>query len=206
MRKKNIEYYEQIVKFIDDFYEYNGHSPSIRDISAGIGVPRSTVQRYINDLKDRGDISSCGHRSILTNTVPQYKKNDYTKACLGGSIPCGQFNEYTEIQNEYVFIPKTVIGSGEFFVLKAVGESMINAGIADGDYVLIKRQSIASPKDIVAVLYRNTQTTLKRYITRETSIILHPENDELDDIVVDDPQNLVIQGIAIMVIKSVQKQ
>lgn len=95
----------------------------------------------------------------------------------------------------------SLFGRGEFFALQASGDSMINAGINDGDLVLIRKQNTAEEGEIIVALV-DDETTLKRFYRdkKNKRFILHPENEKYDDIIVD---NLVIQGIVTKVLKDV---
>ena len=122
---------------------------------------------------------------------------------MGNSIPCGMLNEVCDAELESIRMPTALIGSGEFFLLRARGNSMINAGIDDGDLVLIKRCERVREGRIAAFLYDGSETTLKRYKQDRDAIYLIPENDEMEPIVIrgNDRARLIIQGEAIMVMK-----
>ena len=102
-------------------------------------------------------------------------------------------------------MPKAITGEGEFFLLRARGESMINAGIDDGDLVLIRKQEIAKQGNIVAFLHDNEQTTIKRLKYKDDAIYLCPENDSMQPIVIrgEDRAKLRIQGVATGIIKKI---
>ena len=102
-------------------------------------------------------------------------------------------------------MPKVITGEGEFFLLRARGESMIKAGIDDGDLVLIRKQENAKEGNIVAFLYDNELTTLKRYKQTDDAIYLCPENDSMQPIIIrgEDRAKLRIQGVATGIIKKI---
>lgn len=201
MRQKNDELYGKIIEFVNDYFEETGHSPSTREIAQGIAVPRPTVQRYLKSLQERGEIDYDGHRSIVTSYMCEMRNT--TRMQMGNSIPCGPLDDVADAELEHIRMPLALTGSGDFFLLRARGESMINAGIDDGDLVLIRKQETAREGQIVAFLYDSTATTLKRYEESGENIYLRPENDEMAPIVIhgDDRANLRIQGVATMVIK-----
>ena len=116
-----------------------------------------------------------------------------------GAVPCGPLTECEESIEGFIRLPKSLIGQGKFFLLKASGNSMTNAGIDDGDLVLIRQQDTANEGDIVVALVEN-ENTLKRlaYNGRKHRYYLHPENETMDDIYV---ENLSVQGVAIKVLK-----
>jgi repressor LexA len=107
---------------------------------------------------------------------------------------------------EHLRLPKAITGEGEFFLLRARGVSMINAGIDNGDLVLIRKQETAKQGNIVAFLYDNEQTTLKRYKQTDDAIYLCPENDSMQPIVIrgEDRAELRIQGVATGIIKKIE--
>ena len=100
-------------------------------------------------------------------------------------------------------LPVSLFGSGDYFILNASGNSMVNAGIEDGDMVLIKRQDYANPGDIVVALIED-EATLKRFYRDDENrrVILHPENDYMEDIYV---KQCIIQGVAVFVFKKLRR-
>ena len=121
------------------------------------------------------------------------------RAAVLGNIACGLPNVAEENIEEYVSLPESLFGRGEFYILRARGESMIEAGIEDGDLVVIRKQSDANDGDIIVALVEEEATLKRLYRDEENGrIILHPENKDMSDIVVD---NCIIQGIAVKVIK-----
>lgn len=202
MRSKNTAHYTTIVDFVNRYYNDIGRSPSTREIEAGTGISRPTVQRYLRELSERGEIEYDGHRGIITDYMRTAAEGT-SPVLMGNSIPCGMLNEVCDADLESIRMPTALIGSGEFFLLRAKGESMINAGIDDGDLVLIKRCERVREGRIAAFLYDNSQTTLKRFKQDKNAIYLIPENDAMEPIVISgrDRERLIIQGEAIMVMK-----
>jgi repressor LexA len=117
-----------------------------------------------------------------------------------GTIPCGPLDDREEYIDGYVKLPRSFVGNGTFFILTADGDSMVEAGIDDGDMVIIKKQDHAKRGDIVVAL-ADGQSTLKRYFPEPENkrIRLHPENKDMSDFYVSE---LYIQGVATKVIKS----
>ena len=195
----NQQLLSDIKQYAEQYYFENGVSPSVREIAARFNVGKSTVQRYLERLRDCGEIEYGGRRSIKTAETDKYDA-----ACVNvgvvGDISCGALTFAQQNITEYFSLPVSLVGSGEFYILRAKGVSMINAGIDDGDMVLIRRQNTANNGDIVVALY-GEDTTLKRFYsdTANKRFILHPENDELDDIIVSG--ELYIQGVADKVFK-----
>ena len=202
MRSKNTSHYSTIVNYVNKYFDDVGRSPSTREIEQGTGISRPTVQRYLRELCERGEIEYDGHRGIVTDYMRGASEGT-SPVLMGNSIPCGALNDVCEAELESIRMPTALIGSGEFFLLRARGNSMINAGIDDGDLVLIKRCERVREGRIAAFLFDNSETTLKRFKQDKNAIYLIPENDEMEPIVISgrDREKLVIQGEAVMVLK-----
>ena len=195
----NKELLLEIKQFAEKYYMTFGQSPTVREIAVELGVGKSTVQRYLERLRDRGEIEYDGRRGIKTE-LTQKVNTDAVNVGLVGEVSCGPMTFAEQNITDYFQLPASMLGNGEFFMLRASGDSMINAGIDSGDLVIIKRQSTANEGDIVVALL-DDETTLKRFYkdVKNQRFILHPENDELEDIIVEG--NLIIQGVAVKVIK-----
>ena len=202
MRSRNAAYYSTILNYVNKYFDDVGRSPSTREIEAATGISRPTVQRYLRELSERGEIDYDGHRGIITDYM-RGASGGTSPVLMGNSIPCGSLNEVCDVELESIRMPTALIGQGEFFLLRARGNSMINAGIDDGDLVLIKRCERVREGRIAAFLYDNSETTLKRFKQDKNAIYLIPENDEMEPIVISgrDRERLIIQGEAIMVLK-----
>ena len=202
MRSRNAAYYSTILNFVNKYFDDVGRSPSTREIEAATGISRPTVQRYLRELSERGEIDYDGHRGIITDYMRGASEGT-SPVLMGNSIPCGALNEVCDAELESIRMPTALIGQGEFFLLRARGNSMINAGMDDGDLVLIKRCESVRQGRIAAFLYDGAETTLKRYKQDANAIYLIPENDEMEPIVISgaDRARLIIQGEAVMVLK-----
>lgn len=197
MRTKSNEKKNIIISFIEDYFEEYGYSPTVREIENKTGISKSTVQRYLVEM-DRENMLSYEGRSISTAKTKKHS-DGFVSVGLVGNIACGEPNFAEENIEEYFRLPSSLIGSGEFYFLRAFGESMIEAGIDEGDLVLIKKQDTARKGQIVVALVED-ETTLKRYYPEPENrrIRLHPENSSMEDIYVD---NCIIQGVAVKVLK-----
>lgn len=144
--------------------------------------------------------------AALTNHEPiqnfDMYTTDFSQLLVAGNIACSTLNEAAFENDSYLPFPTSLLSSGEHFVLETKGESMKDAGINDGDYVVVRRQETADNRQIVVARVGN-ETTLKRLIkdNKRRKIILHPENPEFDDIEMDDVD---IQGVAVKIIKNVR--
>lgn len=198
MSVKNTEFFKLIEDFIDDYREANGATPTIREIEAGLGIPKSTVGRYLVYMRDQGMLDYSGPRNIMTREAKKTQK-ETIKVPVLGAVSCGIPKYAEENIEEYVRLPVALFGRGQFFILRASGDSMIGVGINDGDLVLIRQQDSACEGQIVIALM-DDEATLKRYYPEpeKDRVRLHPENEKLEDIFVKD---CIIQGVAVRVIK-----
>lgn len=202
MRSRDESLFGKIIDFVNEYFEDYGKSPSTREIEQGIGVSRPTIQRYLRTMQERGDIEYDGHRGIITQYMRELM--DTNRVQMGNSIPCGPLTEVTDAELEHIRLPLALTGSGDFFLLRASGDSMINAGVDSGDLVLIRKQETAHEGQIVAFLYQSDCTTLKRYHrVSNNEVHLVPENDIMSPIVIKGEKlnELKIQGVAAMVMK-----
>ncbi|MCC8101116.1 MAG: transcriptional repressor LexA [Clostridiales bacterium] len=198
MSVKNTEFFKLIEDFIDDYREANGATPTIREIEAGLGIPKSTVGRYLAYMREQGMLDYSGPRNITTKEAKKTKR-ETVKVPVLGVVSCGLPKFAEENIEEYIRLPVALFGRGNFFILRANGDSMIGVGINDGDLVLIRQQDFACEGQIVVALM-DDEATLKRYYPEpeQGRVRLHPENDRLKDIYTD---SCTIQGVAVKVIK-----
>lgn len=200
MRTKNPEKAKSIIEYVDSFFEKHRRSPSIREIEAGTGIPRDTVHRYIVHLNENKEIEYDGS-NIITKTIDFLTKRTTQRLPVSGAIPCGIPQTEEEWKGEYIEISSSLLGNGEYFVLLASGDSMFDAGINDGDYVIVRKTTQAEYGKIVVALDDESRNTLKRleYDDKKKRPYLHPENEKYKNIY---PAELSIQGVAEKVIKN----
>lgn len=200
MRHKSNDLMVNIKDFVDKYYMQNRHSPSTREIAEEFGIVKSTAYKYLIEMKDRGMIGYDGG-NIITDKIEKTNV-ELTSVAVLGSVSCGMPQLEEEYAEEFVALPVSMFGKGDFYFLRANGESMIEAGIDDGDLVLIQKQSAARDGQIV-VAFVDNENTLKRFFGDEEKqhIILHPENKSMNDIIV---PSCSIQGVAVKVIKSLE--
>ena len=201
MRTKNEEYFKMIEAFIDEHKEKHGVAPTVQEISDGIGIPKTTAGRYLAYMREHGMLDYTGHRNIQTR-ASRMTKGETIMAPILGKVSCGVPKFAEENIEEYVRLPVALFGRGQFFILRANGDSMIEADIDDGDLVLIRQQNYADEGQIVVALM-DDEATLKRYYPEPENqrIRLHPENSQMDDIYVSD---CIIQGVAVKVLKDLE--
>ena len=203
MRRKNPEHFKTIEEFIDSYIQTNDRSPSQREIAAGTGMSNANVSRYLSYMKQEGMIDYDGTRNIVTRK--QEKANaDTVMLPVLGAIACGMPIFAEENVEQYVRLPSSWLGRGEHFLLRTEGDSMIGIGISDGDLVIVRKQDHAEEGQVIVALIDNESATLKRYYhdDEKRMIRLHPENDSMDDIYVEETK-LRIQGVAIKLLKDI---
>ena len=202
MQHKDPQLMEKIRLYAMSYYREHNRMPSIRTIADGTGMNRGSVQKYLVEMQDKGIIEYDGKiRSIRTSKAGTESKGTYNAGVLG-SVACGIPEDVEEYIEEYVPLPVSIFGKGELYILRASGDSMIDAGISDGDLVVVRKTAEANDGDIVVALTEETGTTLKRLLHEKDSgrVILHPENKAMQDMKF---QSITVQGVAVKVIKNI---
>lgn len=200
MQHKKQEYVQAIEAFIDDYRDTTGVIPTMPEIAAGVGLSTGTICKYIAYMREQGIIEYDGGQRTITTKKGLADMNAYFRVPVLGRISCGIPKFAEENIEEYVKLPVSLFGRGDYFFLRAYGESMVNAGIDDGDLVLVRQQSTADYNQIVVALVGD-EATLKRYRPQnDGSIRLHPENERFEDIIVD-AESCIIQGVAVKILK-----
>ena len=199
MRSKNPELMDKIIKYAEQYYLDYSHSPTTSNVAKALDIAKSTVYRYLVEMNDKGMIEYDG-QDIQTAVTRKVNK-DISQTAIVGSISCGSPEYEEEYIEGYVALPTAIFGKGDFYILRASGESMIDAGIDDGDLVVISKKQKANDGDIVVALIDN-QNTLKRFYRDDENkrIILHPENKKFKDIYA---KECTIQGVACHIIKEI---
>ena len=195
-----------LIKYINDYHRKNGYTPTILEMEQDLGIPKTTVARYLKYMADNGMIDVNGRGKYTTKEMAKTKSATLSLPVLG-AVSCGIPKFAEENIEEYVQVPASWFGSGEFFALRADGQSMINAGIDDGDLVIVRKQEYAEPGQIVVALIDNEDATLKRYRPKGDGqyIDLVPENDKFKVRTVDlSYETLIIQGVAVKVLKDLE--
>lgn len=201
MRTKSKDLIERIINYIDKQYEATGVIPSFREISSALNISNSNLSNYITYMKEQGLLSNVGGaRGLRTNKMAKVV-NNITYLPIVGTIACGGPILAEQNIERYVPVPNEFLGNqkGDFFILNASGNSMTNAGIDDGDQVIIRVQESAEVGQIVVALTEEGNT-LKRYYLddKRKQVRLHPENNKMKDMYFD---QVKIQGVAIKVLK-----
>ena len=196
MRTLNEETLRRMEEYIRERQRKDGVSPSYRRIMHALGMSSlNLVQRYVLALENQGRIRRTRLGSIALPKRLDAGKNKITP--LVGDIVCGQPSFAEENIEASYALPEAIFGKGELFMLHTHGDSMIDAGIREGDLIVVRKQNTADDGQIVVALM-DGEATLKRLFHRNGKIVLHPENRQMQDIVV---ENCEIQGVLVSCIK-----
>lgn len=199
MRSKNKDLMEKIKLFIESCFNENYRMPTVREIGKAMGISPSCVHRYLVEMNER-NIISYSNGKMSTERIESMKLHT-NNAALIGSIPCGTPDIREAFIEDYLPLPVSVFGTGELYILRAEGDSMIGVGIDDGDLVVIKQTNHANVGDIVVALDGDSCNTLKTlcFDDKKSCYYLHPENDRYEDMYLNE---IVIQGVAKHIIKT----
>lgn len=176
-----------VLDCIKSFSAKHGYPPTVREIGEVLGLNSpATIQSHINALENKGYIkkTSSKYRSLEIVGNNEYLNEDIAQVPLLGKITAGTPIEAIETPNEFFSLPSYLIPKNEeVFTLKVSGESMINAGILDGDIVIVKRQNIARNGDIIVAMTEENEVTLKTFYKEQGYVRLQPENDTMKSII-----------------------
>lgn len=187
----------KVMDYIRKFSEKNGYTPSVREICQQCGIKSTaTVHSYIEKLQDRGFLSKTDNKKRSVSIG----KSASVSIPLIGTVTAGQPIFAYENYEEYYTFPAGEFKSEELFMLRVSGTSMINAGIYDGDKIIVRRQQSADNGEIVVALAEDS-ATVKRIFFRDGKIILHPENETLSDMIFE-PGEISVLGKVVGLIRN----
>lgn len=202
MRSKSMALKEKIYDFVNDWKREYSRSPSLKNIADEMGVSRTTIYRYLLEMNEDGQGLSYDGETIETREL-NWDNTYLSPAKVVGSIPCGEATLEEEYVEDYVNLPASLFGKGEFYILRAKGDSMVDAGIDEGDLVVIRKQQTATEGDVVVALDEENRNTLKRLggFDDEGNVILEYMNQEVYPDKIITVKELIVQGVAEHVIK-----
>lgn len=176
----------KILAYIEKATLQKGYPPSVREICEATGLKStSTVHGHLIRLEKKGLLyrDSMKPRALSVPADHQAYRSDMVQVPVVGRVTAGVPILATENIEDYISLPQSMIGSGDHFILSVRGESMINAGILDGDYVVVKKQNTAYNGDIVIAMIED-EATVKRYYKENGVFRLQPENPTMEPIIV----------------------
>lgn len=192
----------EIMAVIEASMQERGYAPSMREIGAAVGLTSTASVKYqLEILEEKGFIRRDESKGRALELTPDDAPADKTKMIpLVGRIAAGgPITAEQEIEETFP-LPESIVGSGDLFMLKVVGQSMINAAICDGDYVVIRSQKDANNGEIVAAMI-DGEATVKTFSRKNGHIWLLPANDDFAPI---DGDTCEILGKVTAVLRSVR--
>ncbi len=205
-----------IYDFIRTYSAEHGYPPSVREIGAAVGLASpSTVHMHLKVLEEHGLIRrdskkprtievvdkqpSSGEEQVAQASVSQDVDRNLISLPLVGRVAAGTPILAEQNVEETLTLPTSIVGDASSFILRVRGDSMVNAGIFDGDYIVVKEQHDAHNGEIVVALIDDS-ATVKTFYRERDRVRLQPENDSMEPIYVDDP---VILGRVTALIRSI---
>ena len=202
---------EKLLKFIIDYQKQNNVTPSFDEMKDGLDLKsKSGIHRIVSALEERGYIKKLNNRARaleiiknvnLIDTESGKNKNNIISIPILGKIAAGLPIEAISDNTNYIELPETLLKKGEYFILNVEGDSMIEAGIFDGDQVVIRKANDANNGEIVVALIDNNEATLKRIFKRGQQVALQPENSNYKTVIYG-PDRIQIQGVLKHLIRS----
>ena len=190
----------EVLKFVKEFMVSHGYPPTVREIGEALGLSSpATTHSHLKGLEEKGYIRKNGSKNraieLLVDNEYAKKNEEIVEVPLLGKITAGNPIEAIENPGEYFSLPAYLIPKQkEVFTLKVSGESMINAGIYDGDIVIVERCNTARNGEIVVAMTDENEVTLKTFDKEDGYFRLQPENDTMKPFIF---KNITILGKAI---------
>lgn len=179
---------QRILDFIKSEIQTKGYPPSVREIAQAVGLKStSTVHGHLQRLEKRGLLhrDAMKPRAMEVMGDPNFVRNNSTAVPVIGRVTAGVPILAEENLDEYVAIPEVMLGDGEHFILLVRGDSMIEAGILDGDYIVVKKCAEALNGEIVVAMIDDS-ATVKRFFKENGHFRLQPENSSMKPIYADE--------------------
>lgn len=198
-----------ILEFIKEEVKKKGYPPSVREIGEAVGLASSsTVHGHLARLEKKGYIRRDPTKPRAIEVLDEELSNVHhlpevrtIQVPVVGKVTAGQPITAVENVEEYFPLPdKYASDASDVFILVVQGDSMIEAGIYDGDYVIVRKQNIAHNGDIVVAMTEDDEATVKRFFKEKNYIRLQPENSSLEPIILN---NVSILGKVIGVFRSI---
>lgn len=178
---------QKILNFIKKEIEQKGYPPSVREICAGVGLKStSTVHAHLNHLEQQGLIRRDSTKPRALEVIDGTQARGRSVP-LVGKVTAGLPILAIENIEEYLTLPQDMVGRDELFCLRVQGESMIEAGILDGDIIVVRQQDSAENGEIVVAMIED-EATVKRIFYEKSRVRLQPENRFMDPIYAENVQ------------------
>ena len=178
-----------VLDFLKKSIASNGFPPTVREICKALNLSSpATVQVHLNTLEDKGYIKKgdSKNRAIELLVENEYEEKEIVDVPLLGKVTAGSPIEAIEMPDEYFSLPAYLIpAKKEVFTLRVQGTSMIEAGIHDGDIVIVQKQDTARNGEIVVAMTEDNEVTLKTFYKEDGYFRLQPENSTMAPIILD---------------------
>ena len=184
---------KQILEYINQEILNKGYPPTVRDICDAVGLKStSSVHSHLESIEKNGYIRRDPPKPRAIEIIDDnfnMVRREVVNVPLVGQVAAGQPILADENISSYFPVPAEYMPKGQSFMLKVKGESMVNAGIFDGDHIIVEQQNTARNGDIIVALMEDS-ATVKTFYKEDGHIRLQPENDTMDPIIVPDCQIL----------------
>jgi repressor LexA len=199
----------QVLEFIDSEVRQRGYPPSVREIGEAVGLSSpSTVHAHLAALQDKGYLRRDPSKpraievTLEPSTGADVDRRPVRHVPLLGDVAAGTGVLAVEQVEELMPVPEDLTGDGELFMLRVRGESMIDAGIFDGDFVVVRVQPSADPGDVVVAGIPGEEATVKTFLRKRNKIVLRPANETMEDLVFD-PSDVRIYGKVVTLLRRI---
>ena len=197
----------QVLEFIDAEVRERGYPPSVREIGEAVGLSSSsTVHAHLAALQDKGFLTRDPTKPRAlelhyeSGSGSAVERRPVRHIPLVGDVAAGTGVLAEQHIEETIPMPEDFTGAGQLFMLRVRGESMIDAGILDGDYVVVKQQPSAEPGEVVVAGIPGEEATVKTFSRRRGKIVLQPANPRMDEMVFD-PSDITIYGKVVSLLR-----
>lgn len=206
MRKKDDAKKELILNYIHEYYGRFGKTPVVLEIASGTAISGATVHRYLVAMNESGELNYTGKGNIHTPKIEKERTRVYMP--ILGSVSCGPGDYEEENIIEYIRLPESLVGKGEFFALIAKGHSMVDIGVDEGDCVIVRKQNTAKVGDIVVALYDGGLNNLKKlcYDEDRQRYYLYSCNADQETYAPIYVDELQVQGVAVRVMHNLEQE
>lgn len=195
---------KEVLDYITQYIEVHEYAPSYREIAEAFNLGSvATVADHVETLVNKGLLKKNDNsaRSLQLVKDDDFEEEHYVGLPILGLIAAGQPIQAMTGHTETLEVPPFMVGTRHSYVLQVKGDSMIEEGIFEGDYVVIQEKEVPSNGDMVVALVNNEEATLKRYYKEKDHVRLQPSNAAYDPIIVPASTPVKIQGICIGVIR-----
>ena len=197
----------QVLEFIDAEVRQRGSPPSVREIGLAVGLSStSTVHAHLAALQEKGYLTRdpTKPRALEIHFEPDsgaaVDRRPVRHVPVIGDVAAGTGVLAVENIEETIPMPEDFTGAGTLFMLRVRGESMIEAGILDGDYVVVRQQPTAENGEIVIAGIPGDEATVKTFLRRRNKVVLRPENPSMDEMIFE-PDDVQIYGKVVSLLR-----